>query len=146
MLLKASGALRTPAEIWDAYARLLGERRGTGKLAMSDTQLMNKLSAPLNKVSALLSAAPVFDARRPKITWDFVLQRRVHLSLAMAVSTRGGAPMPAGMTQILGPMMLKSLKETIERVCPNWQVEGKSLTLACDELSMLASDDSESIV
>ena len=145
MLLKASDALRPPAEIRDAYARLLGERRGTGKLAMSDTQLMNKLSAPLNKVSALLSAAPVFDARRPKVTWDFVLQRRVHLSLAMAVSTKG-APMPAGMTQILGPMMLKSLKEAIERVCPNWQVEGKSLTLACDELSMLASDDSESIV
>lgn len=106
---------------------------------------MNKLSAPLNKVSALLPPHLCSNARRPKITWDFVLQRRIHLSLAMAVSTKG-APMPAGMTQILGPMMLKSLKEAIERVCPNWQVEGKSLTLACDELSMLVSDDSESIV
>lgn len=140
MLLKASDALRPPAEIRDAYARLLGERRGTGKLAMSDTQLMNKLSAPLNKVSDLLKASPVFDVRRPKVTWDFVLQRRLDIAIVLSVSTRG-VSMPAGLPDILGPMLLKSLRESVERVCGGWQREGRSLTVVCDELSMLSADD-----
>ena len=120
-----------------AAARLDGqavERLGlglgaNGKPVTADGRLAEQLGAPMNKLDAL-GRHPAVWAPRRRLTWRDVLERGL-----MVVVDLSGLDDQAN---VVGAMMLESLRAALIDVCEGWGAAGRTVTVCCDELSVLA--------
>lgn len=118
-----------------AVGRLGLDMAADGKRPMiPDARLVDMLGAPMNKLDTLLAAAPgVWDSRRPRVPWRRILDDDTPVIIDMD-------GLDAAQT-VLGAMLLKSLRDAIADHCDGWQDRGRTITVACDELSILAGAD-----
>lgn len=97
--LAACAATDDP-DVRAAVERLHGGTNAAGRPAIPDGQLMQRLSAPMNKMD-LLARAPELTARRPSVTWRQVVANHAVLAVnigpaAKAARTAPTRPCPTG--------------------------------------------------
>ena len=125
-----------------AIERLHGGTAPSGRPMLPDGQLMQRLSAPMNKMD-LLAGAPGLDAGRPTITWRQAIAAHATLVVNIGPPVHGGGEsMPEGSRGLVGALLFQSLRDEIAASCSGWQDEGRRLRLYIDELTDVSGSDS----
>lgn len=142
--LAACAATDNP-DVRAAVERLHGGTNAAGRPAIPDGQLMQRLSAPMNKMD-LLARAPELTARRPSVTWRQVVANHAILAVNIGPAAKTGpdgahAAMPDGTRRLVGALLFQSLRDEIERSCAGWQDSGRRVRLYIDELTDVSGGD-----
>lgn len=107
--------------------------QANGRPATPDSRLTDLLGAPMNKIDLLCRHASVFDPARRLASWPLILER----GLTVLVDMDG---LDDAM-DLIGAMLMSSLRQAVIATCDGWQERERTVTVACDELSILAGAD-----
>lgn len=128
-----------------AVERLHGPVSENGTPRVRDGELLAQLRAPMNKMDLLAQAPDLFAPGRRTVSFDMMLQASartpdarliVNLGPAERVDASGAHPACGDDTrQLVGALLFRGLRESVARVCPGWQDQGRHVRLFVDELS-----------
>lgn len=133
------------AQAVEAASQLYGVAGTGGRWTVSDSTASTRMQAARNKVDLLAKLETVFDMRRARIRWQDVLSQPGDYHIVLAPDSRHAYP-DDNLPLILGSWLTHMLWEQVRSQCDGWQEEGKHTMVVCDELSMLAQADAQSLV
>lgn len=128
-----------------AGVQLYGRIGDNGRPTISDSIAQQRMQASRNKADLLLKCETVFDPKRARIRWTQLLDHPGDYHIILAPDAAHQYT-DANMPNILGSWLVHTLWETIRSQCGDWQANGKHIMVYCDELSMLAKADEQSLV
>lgn len=145
-LASACVAARDSAETTAAVERLHGGVSASGRPAIADGQLMQRLSAPMNKMDLLARADGLCAKGRPTVSWRAVVSRGATLAVNIGPARRTGpdgshAGMDEGVRRLVGALLFQSLRDEVEASCAAWQDEGRACRIFVDEMTDVSGDD-----
>lgn len=130
------------AEVRQAVERLHGGTTASGRPAVPDGQLAQRMNAPMNKMSLLVSAPSLTDPKRPRFTWDsmFAQHEPVMLAVNLGEGLKGGS-LGEDAKKLTGALLFQSLRLAVERRCAGWQDKGRHVRVFIDELTDVLGGD-----
>jgi hypothetical protein len=111
---------------------------------VTPAQRRNQVGSSENKFYQLRMSEPFWTPSRPKKSWARVLADFDAVVVNTGVSRSGAIVEDAASAQV-SSMLLFSLRNAIQRVCSDWQKQGKRVSIFADELSLLAGTSPEVI-
>lgn len=127
-----------------AAEQLYGRPDAKGHVSISDQRLLDMTKSSRNKVKQLMDVEHVFTPERGQITWKQVLANPGDYHFVLA-PVNDSMKLPDRMNKILGAWLMKRLWGAIKDNCQGWQQAGKHTMIVCDELSLLANADPDSL-
>ncbi|OZG49855.1 hypothetical protein [Bombiscardovia coagulans] len=129
----------TPA-ILQALERLHGAvNPQTGRPSISDSELIKRLNAPMNKMSLLAQTPAINSTHRKLVTWRQIIQQHTTLIINMGGSVQpindSHESLPDDVKTLIGALLLSGLREETERTCAGWQDDNKHVRIFIDELT-----------
>lgn len=115
----------------------LGETTG-GKPAVPDTKLADLFGAPMNKIDQLLSVPGLWDTTRPHVTWQWILDHGTKVVIDPDCGD-------VRTTTLMCGLLFNGLRDQIRDTCDGWRDLGRTVTICCDELSLMAAADPASV-
>lgn len=140
----------------DLHASLSAESARTGDPVLAEgvaalsslyagatpAQRRNLIESSENKTFQLSQLEAWWTPRRSRVTWDRILSG--HRSVIINTGTSAsGAVIDENLSQVIGSLLLFSLRNAIQRNCADWYDTGQSVTIFSDELSLLAANSPE---
>lgn len=125
--------------------------RGVSSLygpSVTASEWKKQVAAPQNKIQFLNQVPSWWSPSRGRVSWRDVLENHWLVIVNVGPSRAGGTP-PEDFRDTISSMMLYGLRAEIMRTCGGWQNAGRSVTIYCDELAILAGnarDDSSARV
>ncbi len=118
-----------------------GVNENTGRPAVPDAQLYQRLYAPMNKMS-LLAATPAITASRPTLTWRQLLSHGVQLAINLGdpVSEQVAAMADDSRT-LVGALLFQGLRTEIGALCAGWETKNRHVRIFVDELTDITGAD-----
>lgn len=132
-----------------AVERLHGGVTDKGRPVIRDGELIQLLSAPMNKMQILLPLRLTVPGR-PLLSWQTVFRRsnqhadvRIVINLGESVHTDAHGQhreMSDGANSLLGALLFRSLRNAITMFCAGWQAQHRHVTILIDELTEVVGD------
>lgn len=105
-----------------------------GKVTPSQRRTL--VTAPQNKIEALLTSPSWWDVNRPRGSWSSIINNYATIVINTGQSTSGHI-IDDNLTAKLTSMLMYTLQRAIIANCDDWGSQGKAVTLYSDELSLL---------
>lgn len=127
----------------DAYDEITEAVDDMGTLMqMTPSARRSHTEAPRNKIDVLRRMGYYFRPDRPVTNFETVLRK--HQAVVINVGSNDhDQVIEDEQSKLLASLMVYNLRSAIQRVCSSWGAQGRSVSLLCDELSMLAGSNEE---
>lgn len=98
--------------------------------------------APRNKIDVLRRMNYYMRPDRPTTNFETVLRK--HHAVVINVGSSGDdRVIDDEQSKLLSGLLVYNLRSAIQRVCMNWEDQGRSVSVLCDEFSMLAGSNDD---
>lgn len=127
----------------DAYLEIMSAVDDMSPLMqMTPSARRSHTEAPRNKVDVLRRMNYYMRPDRPTTNFENVL--RNHLAVVINVGASADEQIiDDEQSKLLSGLLMYNLRSAIQRVCMSWDDQGRSLSVLCDEFSMLAGSNDD---